>query len=204
MQKPRRIDFRFMTLFAFVLLAGVIRLLINAPHSPIGHFTPLGAMALFGGAHLTSRWKAVALPLLTLWLSDVILNRFVYFGEWVLVYPGFLWVYGTFALIVLTGRLVIRTVTVARVTAAGVTASLAHWLVTDFGVWLGGCTNLATGSVYPPTLAGYWECLVMALPYLQNFLVGTLAYSGVLFGTFALAEAKFPALARPRLVPCST
>lgn len=204
MPTPRRIDARFATLFAFVLLAGVTRLLANASHSPIGHLTPLGAMALFGGAHLTGRWKAVGLPLLTLWLSDVILNRFVYFGEWVLFYPGFLWVYGTFALIALGGRLLIRTVTPARVAAAGVAASLTHWLVTDLGAWLGGCTNPATGSLYPHTLAGYGECLVMALPYFRNFLVGTLAYSGVLFGAFALAEVTFPALARPRLEPCST
>jgi hypothetical protein len=204
MSKPRRIDVRFATLFAFVLLAGVIRLVTNAPHSPIGHLTPLGAMALFGGAHLTDRWKAVGLPLLTLWLSDVVLNRFVYFGEWVLVYPGFLWVYGTFAGIALGSRLWLRTVTVPRVAAAGVAASLTHWLVTDLGVWLSGCTNPVTGALYPPTLAGYAECLLMAVPYLQNFLIGTLAYSAVLFGGFALAEARFPAIAQPRSVPCST
>lgn len=48
----------------------------------MANFSPIGAMALFGGVYF-SRSKALIFPLLTLWLSDIMLNRFLYFGEWI-------------------------------------------------------------------------------------------------------------------------
>jgi hypothetical protein len=34
----------------------------------------------------------------------------------------------------------------------------------------------------------------MALPYLKNFLVGTLFYAAILFGVFEWAQHKYPVL----------
>ena len=194
MKTAPKIDPRFAVLLAFVLLAGAIRLTNAFSPNPVMNFTPLGAMALFGGAHFTSWWKAYALPLLTLWLSDLILNRFLFFHEWVFFYDGFGWVYGTFAAIVAVGAWLLRRISVGSVVGAAVAASLLHWLVTDLGVWLGGGTSPFTGQPYPLTPEGYWACLVAALPFLKNFLLGTVFYSGVLFGGFALAQRQFPAL----------
>jgi len=100
MSITQKINVRFLVLLAFIMLAGLIRLITSFSASPIMNFTPIGAMALFGGAYFNSRWKAYLLPLVTLWLSDIILNRFLFFGEWRFFYEGFFWVYGTFALIV--------------------------------------------------------------------------------------------------------
>ncbi|MBC8111553.1 MAG: hypothetical protein H7Y04_10875 [Verrucomicrobia bacterium] len=192
-----QINIRFIVLLGFVLLAGIIRLTNSFSESPIQNFTPLGAMALFGGSYFTDRWKAYLMPLLTLWLSDIVLNRFLFFGEWVFFYDGFLWVYGTFALIVLLGTLFIKKVTIQNVLLAAIVASLTHWVVTDFGVWLGGGTNPFTGQVYPKTLEGYWVCLVAALPFLKNFFLGTAFYSTLLFGGYELAKWRFPVLQVP-------
>lgn len=195
----KKIDIRFTVLCVFILVAGMIRLFNSFNPNAIANFTPLGAMALFGGAQFTSRWKAYLLPLATLWLTDIILNRFLYFDKWVFFYDGFLWVYGTFALIVVFGQYFIRHISVKNVVVAAFAAALGHWLITDFGVWLGGGTNPATGLPYPKTLKGFWECLFMALPFLKNFLIGTLCYSAILFGGYALAQQRFPVLMKPSI-----
>ena len=156
MSITQKINVRFLVLLAFIMLAGLIRLITSFSASPIMNFTPIGAMALFGGAYFNSRWKAYLLPLVTLWLSDIILNRFLFFGEWRFFYEGFFWVYGTFALIVTLGTVLLRRITIRNVLVAAIAASLLHWLVTDFGVWLGGGTNPFTGLPYPKTLEGYW------------------------------------------------
>jgi hypothetical protein len=48
--------------------------------------------------------------------------------------------------------------------------------------------------MYPKTLDGYFTSLVAAIPYERNFLVGTLAYSGILFGLFEWAKSKYTSL----------
>ena len=112
----------------------------------MANFTPLGAMALFGGAYFT-RPKALIFPLLTLWFSDIILNRFVFFGEWVIFYDGFLWVYGAFVLMSLVGRWLQPNMGVGRFVGSSVMIVFIHWIVTDIGVWL-------SGILYPMTLEG--------------------------------------------------
>jgi hypothetical protein len=169
-----------------ILSAGAWRLLISGGHSAMGNFTPVGAMALFGGCYFSDKWKAYLLPLLTLWLSDILLSYFVYFHEWRLFYSGFLWTYGSFALMVVMGTFIKKT-TVKTIVVAGISAALAHWLITDFGVWMGG-------QLYPKTAEGLMTCYVAAIPYMKNMLTGNLVFSGVMFGTFELAQRTFPVL----------
>lgn len=147
------------------------------------NFTPVGAMALFGGAYL-SRKYAFALPLLTLWVSDIFITRFSG-GEWVLLYDGFLWVYGAFALMVLAGRFFQPNKDLTRFAGTSLLAVFIHWIVTDIGVWL-------SGSLYPLTLEGLWLCLAAAIPFELNFLAGTLIYGGLLFGAVEWKEKLLP------------
>src|SRR5690606_26534984 len=64
----------------------------------LANFSPLGAMAIFGGACFSSRWKAIGFPLLTLWISDVVLSKLVFFDHWQLLYSGWYFTYGAFVL----------------------------------------------------------------------------------------------------------
>jgi hypothetical protein len=181
---------RMLVLLAIMLLAAVVRIVLTkeAKMSPLATFTPLGAMALFGGAYFSKSYKAFLFPLLTLWMSDIILNKFVYYGEWRFFYEGFYWTYGSFVLIAFAGQWIIRKVTVTNVVLASFVAVLIHWIGTS-----PGCFVIAE-SMYPKTWAGYFTSLVAAIPYEWNFLVGTLAYSGIFFGGFELLQKRFTAL----------
>jgi hypothetical protein len=181
-------------LVLFMLLGALYRLLLaDNAQLPFANFTPIGAMALFGGCYFQNRSKAFAFPLLSLWIADIFLNRYYYFGEWVFFYGGFAWVYGSFLGMVLIGRL-IKKVSVTHVLLSAVSAALLHWLVSDFGVWLGAGTDVTTGLPYTRDLEGLLKCYYLAIPYMQNMLAGNLVYSALFFGGFEFLQKRYPVL----------
>ena len=138
------------------------------PHP--SNFAPIGAMALFGGAHLAGR-KAWITPLLAMFISDVFLG----------FHSTMPWVYGSFFLITLLGRRVQKRVNPVNLMGASLVASILFYLVTNFGVWF-------STSMYPKTLAGLTQSYFMALPFFRNTILGDLFYSSVLFGSYALVK----------------
>ena len=173
-------------LAAMILLAGAWRLLISSGHITLGNFTPIGAMALFGGCYFAEKWKAYLIPILALWLSDLFLSYFVYYHQLVFFYDGFLINYGSFILMVMMGTF-IKKVNVKNVIIVSISAALAHWIITDFGVWM-------DGRLYPMTAQGLITCYVVAIPYLKNMLISNFVFGGIMFGVFELAQKKDPQL----------
>jgi hypothetical protein len=165
---------------AAALLAGLWRVV---PHPP--NLTPVGALGIFAGARL--RWaSAFALPIAVMAASDAVL--------WLTVgYSPSLWVYASFLINVLLGRLLCRTEAPWRIGAVSLLASVQFYLLTNFGVWV-------SGGMYPQTLAGLGECYLAGLEFIDNqspfvnTLLGDLAGSCVLFGAHAwLSRTRFPA-----------
>lgn len=176
---------RFYTLLSIALAAALARLL---PHWP--NFTPVGALALFGGAYFLRRGAAFAVPLAAMLISDVVLG--------ITRYGSVLWhsqpvVYGSFVAIVLIGMLLRNRRTLFSVggafsvARASVAASVLFFLTTNFAVWYGG-------EMYPHTAEGLVACYVAGIPFFWNTLAGDLFYSALLFGTFELAQRRWPAL----------
>ena len=61
-----KIQLRFGIISIIVLVAALSRLL---PHPY--NFTPIGAMGLFGAAHLSRKYLAFLVPFLAMWISDL-------------------------------------------------------------------------------------------------------------------------------------
>ncbi|RAJ10543.1 hypothetical protein LX64_00146 [Chitinophaga skermanii] len=192
----KKINPRFGVLLLFILAVGIIRVFNSGQLTPLSNFTPIGAMALFGGAYFTDKWKAYFFPLLTLFLSDVVINLAIYKMDGVL-YSGWYYNYLAFALMVLIGQ-AIHKVTIFKFILGAVGAALIHWIVSDFGVWIGGGTNIITGQPFTKDLNGYLECLDLAIPFMQRMLMGNLVYGGLMFGSFELLKQKYPQLAIAR------
>jgi len=171
-----------------MIAVAILRVVLNPEwgFAFLSNFTPVGAMALFGGTYFTSK-KAYVFPLLTLWISDIFLGRFVYGNEWQLFYGGFYWIYGAFALMVIAGKLLLKNVSVKNILLAAVVITFIHWIVSDTGVWL-------ASSRYPKTLEGFWACLMAAIPFERNFLAGTLLYSAIMFGSFEWMKSRYQLL----------
>ena len=178
---------RFSLLLLFILIVAGLRTLLSLDpaFAPVANLSAVGAMALFGGAYLRS-WKAFVFPLLALLLSDLLISRFAYWGgSWTLFYQGAGFVYGAITLMVLVGYFLLQQKTMGRFLLSSLAIVFIHWIVTDLGVWLGS-------SIYPATASGFWACLVAAIPFERNFLLGTLLYGGVMFGAFEWMKQRFP------------
>jgi hypothetical protein len=168
---------RILALLSAILLAAVLRLV---PHPP--NFTPIGAMALFGGAYFGRRWPAFVAPLGAMLLSDAILG----------FYSGFWITYLAVALIVLIGWLALSRVSPLRVAGAAVVSSMIFFLVSNAGTW-------ALSGMYPHTADGLAACYVAAIPFFQNTLAGDLFYATLLFGGFRIAELLAPRISATRI-----
>ena len=163
---------RFWVLAGIILAAAFTRLI---PHPP--NATAIGAIALFGGAYFNKKSLAFAVPLIAMFLSDLIIG----------FHPGMYAVYLSFALIVMIGMTLKNKKKVVNIFLASVSASVLFFVVTNFALWL-------TGILYPKTIAGLAECFVAAIPFFHYTLFGDLFFVGVLFGLFEFAKVKFPQL----------
>lgn len=162
---------RTTAIIAVTLAAAALRI---APHAP--NFSPIGAMALFSGAHLSKRGASFIAPLVALLLSDAVLGFYSHMEV----------VYGSTALVVLLGWLLASKRSAVRVAAFSLAGSTLFFLITNFGVW-------AYDALYPKTAAGLIACYTAAIPFFQSSLVGDLIYAAVFFGGFALTERLIPA-----------
>ncbi|HLF63688.1 MAG TPA: DUF6580 family putative transport protein [Saprospiraceae bacterium] len=161
------------------------------PHYP--NFTAVGAAALFGGAYLR-RPYAVLIPILSIFISDLILNNLIYAKQFPDKYDGFvvfepqtLWTYGIFIVIALMGSKWIREGKIFSVIGTSLAASVLFFLVSNFSVWPGS-------TIYPQTIIGLGTSYVAGIPFFWNTLVGDLFFVAIFFGGYELVKV----LARKR------
>jgi hypothetical protein len=145
-----------------ILIAVLMRLV---PHLP--NFTPIAAMALFGGVYLNKKY-AFAIPLLAMFISDIFLG----------FHATMPYVYGSFILTGMIGLWLKNHKSAKNLVCASLISSILFFLITNFGVWAGGW--------YPKTLSGLLESYIMGIPFFKNTVLGDLCYSGVFFGGYEL------------------
>lgn len=171
----KKISISTWVILGLVVLAAVSRFL---PH-PIC-FSPIAAMAIFGGAYFAKKSIAIILPIIVMLATDCIIG----------FYPEMWGVYLPFVIAGCLGFLLRKKVSVLRVGGICISSSVIFYLVSNFAVWLQGMCG------YPMSWEGLMQCYVMALPFFRNELLGTLAYSGILFGAYEFAKARIPALVK--------
>lgn len=186
-----KINLRNWVLVFIIIAAAATRFIYLGQHTVMSNFTPIGAIALFGGTYFTTKYKAYLVPLLILLISDIFVT-YSYTGQWMLFYDGFLWVYASFAIMVFIGSL-IKKVNAGTVLLGAMASVLVHWLLTDIQPWL-------AGTLYNKDITGYFQSLIAAIPFERNLLLGNLVYGALLYGGFELAQAKFTVLKRKEVM----
>ncbi len=155
---------RFWLALSLIAMAAFARLI---PHP--ANVTPVVAMALFSGSVLGRRAFAILIPLAALFVSDLALG----------FHDQMISVYGSIVLVSLIGILLTKKPSAGRVVAASVAGSTVFFLITNFTVWL-------SGEMYAKTGFGLIQCYTLALPFYRHALIGDLAFTGLLFGAWAL------------------
>lgn len=166
-----------------VISVAIITRLI--PHYP--NFTALGAAALFGGAYLYRKY-AFLIPIVALFVSDLILNNLIYAKQFPHKYDGFiflpaqtLWSYGALILIVFIGIRFIKEGRAISILGSSLAASLVFFLITNFAVWLGS-------PLYANSVTGLVMAYVAGIPFFWNTLIGDLFFVTVFFGGYELVK----------------
>jgi hypothetical protein len=147
-----------------IMLAALYRLIPSAFRPP--NLAPVGGMAIYGGARLPL-WQALTMPLLIMIVSDFLLWR-IYGWR-----PFDLFVYVSFVIYVLLGRLVRHSRSPARIALVTFIGSVQFFLITNFGAWY-------DYDIYPHTLRGLSACYVAGLLFFPFTLGGDLVFTGLL------------------------
>jgi len=175
-----------LVLVALVVVAALTRLLPQPPN-----FSPAIAIALFAGAYFANRRWALLVPLAAMLVSDLALAA-AHGGAYLqhLGSPVALSVYACITLSAVMGFGLRGRVTGARVLGGSLAGSVLFFVVTNFMVWLG--TTPASANL--ACKAGLAPCYAAAIPFFHWTLLGTLFWSALLFGGFALLRRNLPAL----------
>ena len=142
--------------FGLVVVALLTRLL---PHPP--NFAPITSIALFTGFHFVNKRLALFIPLICMFLTDLILG----------VHSLMPIIYLSFVLISMIG-LKAKSLSLGTV----LSASSSFFIVSNLGVWY---------FYYPLTWAGLSSCFILAIPFFINALMGDLFYTSVLQFSFS-------------------
>jgi hypothetical protein len=180
-----KVNTRTFVLLLIIVAMTAIRLL-TLKYQLWSNFTPVGALAIFGGVYFNEKWKAYAAILLIFFVGDVIINH-SYTGQWSLWSSYTFWNCVCFSVIVFVGSTIKRINLLSSVIII-LAPVLIHWLIMDLP-WVNDANGL-----YPKTLAGYGAALVAAIPFEMNMLLGDIVFGALLFGSFELAKSKYTVL----------
>lgn len=132
------------------------------PHPP--NVAPITAIALFSAVYFKNK-LAFIIPFVSLVISDLLIG---FYGS------VMFFVYASFLLSFVIGRLVQRNPSVKNIILGSVTASSLFFLITNFAVWW-------FGTMYTKDVAGLYACYLAAIPFFRNTMLGDFFYTGILF-----------------------
>jgi hypothetical protein len=160
----------------FLLLTIVILLMVTYRFfNFIPNFTPIAALALFSGYAFKDKKWAIVFPLIVLFISDIIIG---FYDPIVMVFT-----YLSFVIIAILGAKMIKKIKVSNVFLSSITASVTFFILSNFGVWLGGW--------YSYSWQGLINCYIMAIPFFRYEIVGTLFFSTIIFSIYHYVISPF-------------
>lgn len=182
---------RTLILLSFIFLAIAGRFLILAGPA-WANFSPMGAMALFGGYYFKDKKYAVLFSLMALWISNLLLNNLLYAGY----FKGFSWGFSWSQFTLFTGITLIgawfssKKVTTLNLLLVNAFTSLVFFIASNFLVWA-----FSSEVIYTKNIAGLSASYVNAIPFYPNSLYSQLLFGVLFFGGFEWLKSKDKALA---------
>ena len=183
-------------LFLFILVAvSTLVKILCAPQINLSGFTCVIAVSLFAGLTIEDKKIAFLFPLLTLFISDILLqclyalNLFPYQG----FYNGQIINYILFIILTLAG-IALRNYKTAGIITASFIGPTIFFLLSNFVVW----KTQGTLMGYNKDFSGLLQSYTFGLPFYRNSLISTIIflpafialYNRLVYGRFGLAHAK--------------
>ena len=150
---------KFFYLFFFGIILALSRII---PHPP--NFTPILASAIMAPMLIKDRWFGIAIPIVAMFISDVIIGFYSY--QFV--------IYSSILAIALVPPM---RKNYARLGIIAVGGSVWFFITTNFAEWM-------IWDYYPKTIEGLITCYTLAIPFFKNTLISTCLFTGLL--TFSI------------------
>ena len=152
--------------FFYLLFFGVILALSRIiPHPP--NFTPILASAIMAPMLIKDRWFGIAIPIVAMFISDVIIGFYSY--QFV--------IYSSILAIALVAPMRKNYVRLGMMAVGG---SVWFFIVTNFAVWVIYPYEPGNMYSYPKTFEGLITCYIAALPFFKNTLISTCLFTGLI------------------------
>jgi hypothetical protein len=168
--------------WSFLLLIIVAALYRIIPNRPFG-FAPQWAMAVFAGAVIKDKKWAFIIPVLSMFISDLLYQGLYMAGATNMVgfYEGQWQNYLLFTLLVFVG-MAVKKLNLIQITAASLAAPAIYFLISNFLVWASNGTT--RGLDRPKTFDGLMLCYADGIPFFRMSILATLIFSALLFGSY--------------------
>jgi hypothetical protein len=178
------------SLLALIVIAALYRII---PGRPLG-FAPQIAMALFGGAIIKDKKWAFALPLFSMFISDVLYEVLYNMNITDIkgFYEGQLVNYLLFAGITILGFFIKQSSFVSIFTYSLLGPTL-FFLISNGLFWLSGgasAINVSTNQLLTKDINGLNVAYAQGLPFYKGSLIATACFSALLFGGYHLLTKK--------------
>lgn len=172
---------------SFILLVLIASLYRVFPDRPLG-FAPQIAMALFAGSVIKDKKLSFLLPLLSMFISDIIFEVLYYNGLSAIggFYKGQLLNYILFGGITFIGFF-IKSDRVLHIAAGSIIGPTVYFLLSNFLDWAGGGLDIFN-QPYPKTFSGLINCYVAGLAFYKGSIYATFCFSMILFGGYYLVN----------------
>jgi hypothetical protein len=154
------------------MVAAVANKLLFAANINMSGFSPIIAIAVFSGMIVKDKGASFLLPLVALFVSDVIIEILHQMGKF-----DFRGLYGhqwiNYSLLLLTTLIgwALKGRKLTSVFLGALIAPTVFFLLSNFNVWYGD-----TYSTYPKSFSGLMLCYEAGLPFYKHALVATLIY----------------------------
>ena len=161
-----------------VVLAAILKV-TTFPHS----INPIIAISLFSGVVISDKKLAFAMPLLAMFVSDIML-------EVLNIAPGFYGMgqignYASLLLVTVLG-FSMKKINVINIAGYSIGSSILFFILSNTNCFI--FDNL---NYYGTGLQGWANCLVAGIPFVKNSLITDLSFSAVLFGSYILVRKSF-------------
>ncbi|MEZ5027142.1 MAG: DUF6580 family putative transport protein [Chitinophagales bacterium] len=174
---PQKYNFWLATILIIAVL--IFRVISNQLF--IYNFTPVIAVALFAGSKLKDEKYAVLLPIVCLFISDVVLS---FLNNFNILHGTLFFTYGALLLIFVLGRFLQKDgINFSQTALYSILSSILFFVLTNFGVWL-------LGNMYAHNIKGLIECYTLAIPFNKITWIGDLIYVFGLFGVYQWFSVK--------------
>ena len=161
-----------------LIVAAALSVVLVYPQS----FSPLIAISLFSGAVIKDKKLAVLIPVLALFLTDLLFEvsgKAIGFYGWAQIID-----FATYAIIAVVGSFLVKR-NIINIFLFTVLACITFYLVSNTAFFI--FTN-PVYHTYPQTFAGYLLNMEAAIPFMKFTVISTACYSVLFFGVYALSE----------------